>query len=74
MAELVCVSCGRTGTRREPWYMGSSREIELDPDETAIEDGAFICADCYRTLPGEDRARWTPVTRATGSVQERTGG
>lgn len=74
MAELVCVACGRAGTRREQWYEGSSREVELDPDEAVIEHGVFICADCYRSIDPEDRARWKPVTSTTGSVQERTGG
>ena len=42
MAELVCISCGRAGTRREQWYEGSTREIEIDADEAAIEPGVFI--------------------------------
>lgn len=74
MAELVCISCGRSGTRREQWYEGSTREIEIDPDEAAIEHGVFICADCYRTIDPEERARWQPVSRTSGAVQERTGG
>jgi len=74
MAELVCISCGRSGARREQWYEGSIREIELDPDEAAIEHGAFICAGCYRTIDPEDRARWKPVPPTSGAVQERTGG
>ncbi len=74
MTELVCVSCGRAGTRREQWYEGSVRDVEMDPDEAAIEHGVYICADCYRTIDPEDRPRWKPVTRTTGAVQERTGG
>lgn len=76
MAELICVSCGRTGSRDNglPWYEGSAREVVLDPDETSVEDGAFLCGDCYRRIDPEDRPRWKPLTRTSGGIRAQTGG
>lgn len=64
----------RVTSRTETWYQGSVRDVTLEPDEAAIEDGATLCADCFRMLDPEDQPRWKPMTRATGAVQERTGG
>jgi len=75
MAELICVSCGRGGHREGvQWYEGTSRDIALEPDETAVEDGAYLCGDCYRTIDPEDRPRWKPLSRLTGVTRARTGG
>lgn len=75
MAEIVCVSCGRHGNRDTlQWYEGSVRDVVLDPDETAVEDGAFLCADCYHRIDPEDRPRWKPLARTAGLIRERTGG
>ncbi len=63
MAEFVCTACDRTGERDDglTWYEGSIRDVELDPDETAIEDGVFLCEDCYKRLDPEERPRWKPI-------------
>jgi len=75
MAELICVSCGRTGNRDSmQWYEGSARDVVLDPDEAAVENGAFLCADCCRRIDPEDRPRWKPLSRTAGAIRERTGG
>lgn len=76
MAELICVSCGRRGNLDDPrpWYEGSARAVALDPDETAVEEGAHLCSDCYRRIDPEDRPRWKPFSRLAGMIRERTGG
>lgn len=63
MTEFVCAGCGRTGRRGNGvrWYEGSVRDVDLDPDETAIENGEFLCEDCFRRLDPEDQPRWRPL-------------
>lgn len=65
MAEFVCVSCRRRGNidDRVPWYEGSERDVPLDPDEAAIEDGTFMCGNCFAKLDPEEKPRWKPLTR-----------
>ncbi len=76
MAELVCVSCGRGGRRDNgtEWYEGSVWEIALDPDDAAIENGVYLCGDCYCRIDPEDRPRWKPLPRTAGLIREQTGG
>jgi len=76
MAELVCVSCGRQGDLESSlrWYEGTTRDLTLDPDESAMENGTHLCGDCYRQMDPEDRPRWKPLTRLSGFVREQTGG
>lgn len=60
--QLICASCGRRGDRDSAsWYEGSERDLTLDRDETAVEDGAVLCDDCFRTLDAEERPRWRPL-------------
>lgn len=76
MAELICVSCGRSGNLDDPlpWYEGTTRDVALDPDETAMEDGSYLCGDCHRRLDPEDRPRWKRVSPRKGFIREATGG
>ena len=76
MAEIICVSCGRQGNVDDPlpWYEGTARDIVLEPDEAAVEDGAYLCGDCYRHIDPEDRPRWKPIARLSGFIREKTGG
>jgi len=46
----------------------------LEPDDAAVEDGAYLCGDCYRHIDPEDRPRWKPVARLSGFIREKTGG
>lgn len=63
VAQYVCVSCGKPSDRfgREQWYEGSERDVLLEPDETAVEEGAFLCDDCFRRIDPEERPRWKPL-------------
>jgi hypothetical protein len=65
MAQFVCVSCGRRGNidDRVQWYEGSARGVLRDPDEAAVEEGAFLCGDCFVKLDPEEKPRWKPVSR-----------
>jgi hypothetical protein len=61
MTTLVCTVCGRRGRPDGGWYEGTERDLLLDPDETALEEGAVLCGDCYRRLDPEERPRWRPL-------------
>ena len=62
MTALVCATCGRRVTRAGgQWFEGTERDLLLDPDETAVEEGAVLCGDCYRRLDPEERPRWRPL-------------
>ena len=76
MAELICVSCGRRGTLDEPlpWYEGAARDLALEPDDVAVEDGAYVCGDCYRGIDPRDRPRWKRISPLSGFIREKTGG
>jgi len=76
MAELICVSCGRHGNLDSsvPWYEGTTRDLTLDPDESAVENGAYLCGDCHRRLDPEDRPRWKPLSRLSVRIRGQTGG
>ncbi len=64
MISLVCAVCGRRGTRAgADWFEGTERDLLLDRDETAVEEGAVLCGDCYRRLDPEERPRWRPLER-----------
>jgi len=72
MAQLVCVSCGRRGNinDRVQWYAGSARDVTLDPDESAVEEGAFLCGDCFARLDPEEKPRWKPINKK-GGIRDR---
>ena len=77
MAELICVSCGRSGNLDDPlpWYEGTARDLALEPDEAAVEEqGAYLCGDCYRRIDPEDRPRWQRASARRGFIREATGG
>ncbi|HEU5299978.1 MAG TPA: hypothetical protein VFW08_10830 [bacterium] len=76
MTELICVSCGRGGNLDDPlpWYEGTARDVVLEPDEAAVEEGSYLCGDCYRRIDPEDRPRWKPVSPRKGFIREATGG
>jgi|GEM_PF-2370571 len=76
MAELICVSCGRQGNLDASllWYEGTTRDLTLDPDESAMENGAYLCGDCYRRIDPEDRPRWRPFSRLSSRIRGQTGG
>jgi hypothetical protein len=63
MAQFVCVSCRRRGDvdDRMQWYEGSERDVPLDPDDTAFEDGAYLCGNCFAKLDPEEKPRWKPA-------------
>ncbi|MDQ7819133.1 MAG: hypothetical protein QN173_01665 [Armatimonadota bacterium] len=61
MTTLVCAVCGHRGPRAGEWFEGTERDLLLDPDETAVEEGAVLCGDCYRRLDPEERPRWRPL-------------
>lgn len=65
MAQFVCMSCGRRGYVGDgmQWYEGSERDVTLDPEDSAIEDGAFLCGDCFARLDPEEKPRWKPLAR-----------
>lgn len=70
MADLICASCGRRGPRGgEEWYEGSERDVMLDPDEIAVEEGAFLCGLCVRRIDREERPRWKPLKRTTAGYE-----
>lgn len=64
MPDLICVACGRRGPRGgEEWYEGSERDVLLDPDETAVENGTYLCGVCIRRIDPEERPRWKPLKK-----------
>ena len=67
MPDMICVLCGRRSSHAsgEEWYEGSERDVLLDPDETAVEEGAFLCGLCFRRIDPEERPRWKPLKRTT---------
>lgn len=76
IAELICVSCGRRGNMDDPlpWYEGTVRDVVLEPDDAVVEEGTYLCGDCYRGIDPEDRPRWKPIARLSGFIREKTGG
>lgn len=57
-----------------PWYEGTVRDVVLEPDDAVVEEGTYLCGDCYRGIDPEDRPRWKPIARLSGFIREKTGG